>query len=69
INSTSLSSSEFQSSMTRGVTIVITSIFSLSTISSINIRSDEFTKLSTPGEAAVEEAALYPSPVLSLLIT
>ncbi|GJV30892.1 hypothetical protein Tco_1391292 [Tanacetum coccineum] len=40
-------------------------IFLLSTIPSINIRSDEFTKLSTAGEAAVEEAALYPSPVLT----
>ncbi|GKG32740.1 hypothetical protein Tco_0430250 [Tanacetum coccineum] len=43
-----------------GVITIITSIFPLSTISSINVRSDEFTKLSTAGEAAVEEAALYP---------
>ncbi|GKC33007.1 hypothetical protein Tco_1040301 [Tanacetum coccineum] len=55
-----------------GVTIVVTSIFSLSTISSINVRSglrDEFTKLSTAGEVVVEEAALYPSPVLNLSTT
>ncbi|GJV08881.1 copia protein [Tanacetum coccineum] len=47
-----------------GVTIVVTSIFSLSTISSLNVRlglQDEFTKLSTAGVAAVEEVALYPS--------
>ncbi|GKD27925.1 hypothetical protein Tco_1234139 [Tanacetum coccineum] len=55
-----------------GVTIVVTSIFSLLTISSINVRlglRDEFTKLSTAGEATVDEAALYPSPVLNLSIT
>ncbi|GKA79803.1 hypothetical protein Tco_0786399 [Tanacetum coccineum] len=55
-----------------GVITVVTSIFSLSTISSINVRSglrDEFTKLSTAGEAAVEEVALYPSLVLNLSMT